>query len=199
MDTVLGYLFILLAHHAGHLLLARRGGLETSIVELHGLGGSAQYHGTAPRLRHVLAGAGGVLGQLALLWLAMLIHALMGGAEGDLYRALTTLNLGIMALNFIPAAGTDGASLWALPRALLDRLEERLTYMQIAEVEAQRTNWQQMIDRDSRRDQLPALTSAPPDLADQLATRDAAADQGISDELAREVSSLLSSVWSGEE
>lgn len=200
MDTVLGYLLVLLSHQAGHHLLGRRGGLETTGFDLHALGGSARFEGTSTRMSHVLAGAGGVLGQVALLWLVILIHALMGGgSEGDLHRALTTLNLGIMALNLIPAAATDGASLWALPRALLERLEERLTYMQIAEVEAQRTSWQKMIDRDSSN-RVPELDStSPPDLAEQLARRDAAADQGISDELALAVNRLVSSAWSSEE
>ena len=148
-DTVLGYLLLIAAHHAGHRLLARRGGLSTTGMDLHALGGDAHHKGKAPRLRYVLAGAGGVLGQMLLLWLTLLVVAVAGlSSDTDLYRALTTLNLGLMALNLLPVSGTDASALWALPGALVARLEEKLTYLQIQEVEAKRASWQEMIDRD---------------------------------------------------
>ena len=79
--------------------------------------------------------------------------------------------LAACASRSVPAAA-------ALPRALLERLEERLTYLQIAEVEAQRASWQALIEQDSSTTQLPVFADAP-EPADAPATRDAAADAGI--------------------
>ena len=200
-DTVIGYLLVVSAHHAGHHLLGRRGGLSTVGVDLHALGGTGHHSGEAPRLRYVLARSGGVLGQMALLWLAIIVTSLLSAStDSDIYRALTTINLGIMALNLLPIDGADGESVWKLPGALLARLEEKLTYLQLQEVEEQKAGWKAMIDRDQDAVPIPRVPKAPvPDLAAMLAEQDALADAGITDDLAAEVSSLLAGVWGGGE
>ncbi|MFT5682801.1 MAG: hypothetical protein ACI8RZ_003725 [Myxococcota bacterium] len=202
-DFVIGYLMVIAAHQAGHYLIARRGGLETVGIDLNAVGGSMQHLGEGSRLRHTLAGAGGVLGQAVLLLLVMVIAAAFNlNTEGPLYEAMTTINLIIMMLNLLPLSGTDAESIWSLPSAVVGRIEEKLTYMQIQEGEEQRADWQQLIDQDSAAAQVPRPGAPTPavDLAALLAEQDAQADAGITDDLAAEVSSLLAGVWgSGEE
>ncbi|MDG1484481.1 MAG: hypothetical protein P8R54_33150 [Myxococcota bacterium] len=200
-DAVVGYLLIITAHIAGHYLLARRGGLSTVGIDLNAVGGSLHHRGEAARLHYTLAGAGGVLGQGALVVLVtMAAAALSLDAEGPLYEVLTTYNLILMALNLLPLSGTDAASVYALPGAVVGRLEEKLTYLQIQEVEAQRADWQELIDRDGAAAQVPSPSPATPiELEALLAQRDAEADAGITDAFAAEVSSLLAGVWSSEE
>ena len=197
VDTVIGYLLVIAAHHAGHLLMARRGKLAITTIGLHGLGGNGVLRGEASQLSHALAGAGGIFGQLVLWWTAMLVASVFGAdTSGALYQALTTLNLGIAALNLLPLANTDGEALWSLPRALVTRLEEKLTMMQLEEIEEKRASWQEMIDRDAA--QVPVLPTDAPDFARLLAEQDAREDEGIPDALASEVSALLAGVWSEE-
>ncbi len=205
-DTVVGYLAIIAAHLAGHYLIARRGGLSTVGVDLSAVGGSLHHRGEGSRLRYTMAGAGGVLGQGVLVTLATVLAAAFSlNTEGQLYEVLTTYNLILMALNLLPLSGTDAASIYALPGAVVGRIEEKLTYMQIQEVEQQRAGWQELIDKDSAAAQVPHPGTPPPaappvDLEALLAQRDAEADAGITDALAAEVSSLLAGVWgSGEE
>ena len=200
-DTVVGYLLIIAAHIAGHHLLARRGGLSTVGIDLNAIGGSLHHRGESTRLRYTLAGAGGILGQGVLMVLVTMAAAALNlDAEGPLYEVLTTTNLILMALNLLPLSGADAASVYALPGAVVGRLEEKLTYLQIQEVEAQRADWQELIDRDGAAAQVPLPSPASPvDLEALLAQRDAEADAGITDALAAEVSSLLDGVWGHEE
>jgi hypothetical protein len=201
-DTVVGYLLIIAAHHAGHYLLARRGGLATVGVDLHILGGSGHHRGEGSRLRYTLAGAGGLIGQGSLLLLASMVAATFDlGTDGPLYQSLTLLNLMIMGLNLLPISSTDGAALWSLPGAVAGRIEEKLTYMQIQEVEAQRAGWQRIIEREDSAGQLPRPAPPAPTMsvAAMLAEQDARADAGIPDALAEEVAALLEGAWKAPE
>ena len=170
-------------------------------IDLNAVGGSLHHRGEGTRLHYILAGAGGILGQGALVVLATVLAAAFHlDAEGSLYEVLTTYNLILMALNLLPLSGTDAASIYALPGAVVGRIEEKLTYLQIQEVEAQRAGWQALIDQDGAAAQVPSPeTTTPVDLGALLAQRDAEADAGITDALAAEVSSLLAGVWSSEE
>lgn len=212
-DAVIAYLLILVAHMAGHLWLARRRGLSVVEVSINGLGGSVRVAGKVSPLGLVWVGSGGVLGQL-LLWLTVSLLALSLDWSTDnsvLYSGLTRMNLGLVLLNLLPIDGSDGPSVWAMPGTLARRLTDRLTYMQMQELQAQRQHWQTIIDAAQARDTLrplrPRAKSEAPGATTQtieqlraqveadLTERDARADAGIPTETVSLANTLLADVW----
>ncbi|MHB0884993.1 MAG: site-2 protease family protein [Bacillota bacterium] len=98
----------LLAHEVGHLVAARAIGLEVQRVVLWPFGGVAYCDGPAPEpFAEGLLALAGPLANLALLALGGLVAA--GGLlHPDLHRFFVQVNLGMTAVNLVPALPLDG-------------------------------------------------------------------------------------------
>ncbi|MEL6349971.1 MAG: hypothetical protein AAFV53_43115 [Myxococcota bacterium] len=210
-DAVLAYLLIIGAHLGGHALQARRRGLTVRGFEINGLGGSTKIAGPISAWGASAVGSGGVLGQL-LLWLmvSLLAASLDWSTESSVfYAGLTQMNLVIALLNLIPLQGTDGYAIWSLPGAALQRLGEQLNSFEMEARQAQRAEWQTILnatnDRDSFRSVRSSASHATSDtqtldalraqVEADLVERDARADAGIPTETAQLAEQLLDSVW----
>jgi Zn-dependent protease len=111
---LLGYVLLLATHVLGHLLATAGTRVRISAVMLHALGGELLGEGEVSPVRRSLVALSGVLGQLALLFVALAI-----AMPSDLHEAFTRRNGVMLLLNLVPLKPLDGAQAWRLPRRLL--------------------------------------------------------------------------------
>jgi Zn-dependent protease len=118
---LLGYVLVLAAHVAGHLVASAGSSLRVEGVMLHALGGELLGAGEATPLRRSWIAFCGVGAQAILMGLAV-VFAL----TPDLHEAFTRRNGVMLLLNLIPMKPLDGALAWKLPRRL--RAARRLRF-----------------------------------------------------------------------
>jgi Zn-dependent protease len=127
LGTALVYALSILAHELGHLVAARRHGVEVTAVELHAFGGFVEHHDddrlTAGSLA-AIAGAGPlVTGFLALVSGALLlvvgwpltsqpdVHSGAAMVAGYMLSACFFVNAAGLVINLLPFRGLDGGHL----------------------------------------------------------------------------------------
>jgi Zn-dependent protease len=127
VGTALVYVLSILAHELGHLVAARRHGVEVTAVDLHAFGGSVEHHDderlTAGSLA-AIAGAGPLVTGVLVLCSGALLLALgrpltstadvHSGAElvaGFMLTACLVLNTVCLVVNLLPFRGLDGGHL----------------------------------------------------------------------------------------
>jgi Zn-dependent protease len=127
VGTALVYALSILAHELGHLVAARRHGVEVTAVDLHAFGGSVEHHDderlTAGSLA-AIAGAGPLVTAALALCAGALLSALgwpltstpdvHNGAAlvaGFMLRACFVLNAVCLVVNLLPFGGLDGGHL----------------------------------------------------------------------------------------
>lgn len=112
------FIALILVHEIGHAALVRRFRLHLVSVDIHGIGGACRYAGSTTPLRSSIIAWGGVLGQAALLVLALpALFLLPGGTPFWVREVVSVLiwsNLYLMAINLLPMPGFDGAEAWRL-------------------------------------------------------------------------------------
>jgi stage IV sporulation protein FB len=118
----LGFLGVILVHELGHVLLVKLSGLRVFGVDATGFGGHCRISGAATGLQRSAIAWGGVLAQIALLFLTALGMLIVGKPQGHFWTlivyAFIQINLWIIAINLLPFAPLDGAQAWRLFREL---------------------------------------------------------------------------------
>lgn len=205
-DAVIGYLLLMTVHIFGHVGLCWRHQMTLARIDLHAFGGDAVPQGRLQPASLVAIGVGGMGAQLLL---AMVLFVASSFAEPSPFvEVLGQLNLLLLALNLIPLSGSDGRFLWTL-------LQEYVHQEETQQLQEQQQHWQSLLSAEQARDTLSAprrrriseqeeraareqiLTASLQEAAAaELKEQDARADTGVSDELARQVQSLLENVWS---
>ena len=109
----LGYVAVLLAHLLAHALAVAGTPLRVEGVMLHALGGELLGSGDVSPVRRSLIALCGVVGQAALLVLALYI-----ALPAELSEAFIRRNGVMLLLNLIPVKPLDGALAWKLPQRL---------------------------------------------------------------------------------
>lgn len=115
---VLGFFVAILLHEFAHALTSRRFGIETSSIELWGLGGLAHLDKDpdTPRAAGWIAAAGplsnGVVGGLAALAAWLLNRAAVGDDPVIALAWFAAVNLALAAFNVLPGAPLDGGRIF---------------------------------------------------------------------------------------
>jgi stage IV sporulation protein FB len=107
-----------LCHELSHVAVARALGIDVAEIELMPYGGRAELVGLEsqdPAVEAMVAVAGPVASLLVALGTRMLTHLLPG--PNALATVFVDANLGLAALNLLPAAPLDGGRLWRALRA----------------------------------------------------------------------------------
>lgn len=113
----LAWVVVVLAHEAGHALLARGFGHGAHAIQIHAAGGECVWTpGRHPLAREIVAW-GGVLGQLALFAVVSILAAatpFVSLVGTDAVVVLTGYNLLMAAYNLLPIGNLDGRRAWRL-------------------------------------------------------------------------------------
>lgn len=117
--TLFAFLLLLLAHEAGHAVVAKLCSLRVYAIELHLFRGVC-WHEPAYRERDaVLVAWGGVLGQFCVLLLALAFRYVVDHSAPRLEYALAPLfyvfikaNIVMAGINLLPVAPLDGYKAW---------------------------------------------------------------------------------------
>jgi hypothetical protein len=205
-DAVIAYALLMIVHILGHVGLCWRHQMTLARIDLHAFGGDAAPQGRLQPTSLVTIGVGGMGAQLLLAVLLFAASAFI--APSPFQDTLSQLNLLLLALNLIPLRGSDGRFLWTLLRAYVHQEESQ-------QLQEQQQHWKSLLSAEQKRDSLSALSgrqvskqqehaareqiltaSLHEAAAAELREQDARADTGVSEDLTREVQSLLDDVWS---
>lgn len=114
----IGFLLVLLVHEIGHAWVARSMGFLVVGIDVSAVGGACRWGGDATSRQRAIVAWGGVLGQAALLFVALPLSWIVPRMIffGELIDVLIRTNLILAALNLLPMPPLDGAEAWRLFR-----------------------------------------------------------------------------------
>ncbi len=116
----LGFVLLVLVHEIGHAVLVRSFRCRIVSIDVHGLGGVCSWQGGASEQQRATIAWGGILGQLILLFPALLLVKSVDPASypfiAQLISACTATNVLMMLLNLLPVHPLDGVEAWRLFR-----------------------------------------------------------------------------------
>jgi Zn-dependent protease len=121
LSGALAWLVLILAHEAGHAVLAWRLGSGVIGLSVHAFGGECQWVPGTKRWSQEIISWGGVLAQGALLLLVVALSAVvpLGRIIGtSAIMVLTGYNVLIIVFNLLPVGNLDGRRAWRLLGAL---------------------------------------------------------------------------------
>lgn len=125
----LAFVGLILAHELGHALMVGLSGARVRAIDATGLGGECRYDGNVTSLWRALIAWGGVLAQLAVLFVAGVLLLVFGAPQSlflaEVAQACMFSNLALMALNLLPVAPLDGREAWKLFPLLWARWKAR--------------------------------------------------------------------------
>ncbi len=111
-------IFVVLAHEAGHAMLARWRGRTVYAIRMHGAGGHCLYEGGGSELDAAWIAWGGIFAQLPLLVVGAYADELFGPRSVEVWMPLFFANLLLIIGNLMPVGNLDGKKAWTLPRLL---------------------------------------------------------------------------------
>jgi len=144
------FVFLMVAHEAGHAMMARRRHVKVRAIRLYMFHGLCEYDLPYFEIDHILVAWGGVLAQavvwlISLLLLVFLSYVAPRLAEflQPMLAVFLPINLFIMILNLIPIKPLDGYLAWRIMpfvwNALLFRTMPRIRHkMNLNSIEKQR-------------------------------------------------------------
>ena len=126
--TIVGlicYLSVLLIHETGHLLAAHRRRSEVFSIKLYPIFGITTFESPRSRLDNCVIAWGGVLAQ-AVIAIPLVIWVEVFGFTpfeplNAVFAILGFFSLGVALFNLLPIRPLDGATVWGLFPALIER------------------------------------------------------------------------------